>query len=49
VVLEDLEMAARVEKRGLWADPHPVLPREGREQGATRGGDLRCYWDRYEE
>jgi len=21
--LEELEMAARVEKRGLWADPHP--------------------------
>jgi endonuclease YncB( thermonuclease family) len=29
-VLEELEMAARVEKRGLWADPHPVPPWEWR-------------------
>ena len=27
-VLEELEKAPRVEKRGLWADPHPVPPWE---------------------
>ncbi|MGH7181127.1 MAG: thermonuclease family protein [Nitrospiraceae bacterium] len=28
VVLEELEMAARAAKRGLWVDPHPVPPWE---------------------
>jgi len=32
VVLEELEMASRVEKRGLWADPHPVPPWEWRKR-----------------
>lgn len=27
-VLEGLEQEAREAKRGLWADPHPVTPRE---------------------
>lgn len=26
VVLEELEKAAREERKGLWADPHPVPP-----------------------
>ena len=33
VVLEELEMAARLEKRGLWADPHPMPPWEWRKRG----------------
>ena len=38
-VLEELEKAARVEKRRLWADPHPVSPWEWRrlkQGGADR-------------
>ena len=31
-VLEELEKAARVEKRGLWADPQPVPPWEWRRR-----------------
>ena len=31
VVLEELEMAARAEKRGLWVDPAPVPPWEWRK------------------
>jgi len=31
VVLEELEIAARRAKHGLWADPHPMLPWEWRK------------------
>ena len=31
VVLEELEMAARAAKRGLWVDPHPARPLEWRK------------------
>ncbi|MGH7181052.1 MAG: hypothetical protein ACREJN_03635, partial [Nitrospiraceae bacterium] len=50
-VLESLAAETREAKKKLWADSHPVLPWEWRKrkQGATRGGDLRCYWSRHEE
>jgi len=35
-VLEQLEVAAREGKRGLWQDAHPVPPWEWRKRGESR-------------
>ena len=35
-VLEKLEKEAREAKRGLWADPQPVLPWEWRKRGLPK-------------
>lgn len=40
-VLEQLEKDAREEKKGLWADPHPVPPWEWRKGVGERSVTVR--------
>ena len=40
-ILSDLEKEARVSKRGLWADPHPVPPWEYRQERREERGERR--------